>query len=259
MAKRATAERRPASEQPPLDSQDVSAIRSFIEGMIAAGAIATLVHWLLGFLTTLWKTQNDLLERLRSRKRRKGENEALRRLQLTLPGLDWSAANDNGPPKKKLDPKDDKRKRGNNENRDEHGRGTYPAHLKRVPEYFRVPEDQRACKRCGVEMTLKEWLLREVLEKIPAIHFVRALFRERLQCPCCQRESVAAAPVDTVKDNGSLGTNLVTEAFVDHIGDGVPLERIARNARATGVPLVCRWLQIHWRATSTRSSICSIP
>jgi transposase len=242
MAKRATAEEQPAIEQPPLDTQDASAIRSFIEGMIASGAIAALVHWLIALLTSLWKTQNDLLDRLRSRKRRSGESEAFHRLQLTLPGLDWSAANDNRPPPKKRDPKKDKRKRGNNDNRDEHGRTTYPDHLERKPEYQRVPEGQRKCARCSIEMTLKEWLPREVLEKIPAIFFVRLILRERLQCPCCQQESAAAEPVETVRDNGSLGVDLVAEALNDHAGDAVPFERIERNARAMGVPLAANTL-----------------
>lgn len=236
MAKRA-AEQKPPIEQPLLDTRDASALRSFIETMIAQGAVAMLVNWLLAFVTQLWKAHDDLVDRLRSRKRRKGVNESLHRLQLNLPGLDWSAANDNAPTKKKRKPDEDKRKRGNNENRDEHGRASYPKEIPRVAEPQRVPEHLRRCVRCDIEMVLKEWIPREILELIPARHFVRLILRERLQCPCCQRESVAAEPVDTIKDNSSLGVDLVADALVDHVGDAVPLERIARNAKAEGVPL----------------------
>jgi hypothetical protein len=236
MAKRATVTK-PAIEQPLLDTRDASALRSFIEAMLALGAVATLVNWLLALITQLWKAHDDLADRLRSRKRRNGANEALHRLQLQLPGLDWSAANDNAPVKKKRKPHEDKRRRGNNENRDEHGRAKYPENLRRVAEVLRVPEHLRRCQRCAVEMTLKEWIAREILEKIPALFFVRKILRERLQCPCCQGESVAAEPVDTLKDNSSLGVDLVVDAFVDHVGDAVPLERMARNAKVEGVPL----------------------
>jgi len=237
MTKRPSDQSKPTIEPPALDSQDGAALRSFIEAMLAAGAVVALVNWLLAFIKQLWKTQNDLVDRLRSRTRRKGVNEALYRLQLALPGLDWSAANDNAPAKKKRKPDEDKRKRGNNKNRHEHGRAKFPAHLRRVIDPVRVPEHLRRCPCCDAEMTLKEWITREILEKFPAIHYVRQIQRERLQCTRCQHESVAAEPVDTIKDNSSLGVDLVVDALVDHVGDGVPLERIARNAKAEGVPL----------------------
>ena len=112
MAKRGSAAERLPIEPPSLDTQDASALRTFIESMISAGAITALVSWLLALLTRLWKTQNDLLERVRSRKRRNGDNEKLARLQALLPGIDWStpvndtAAAPEGKPKDK-----DKRKR----------------------------------------------------------------------------------------------------------------------------------------------------
>lgn len=227
-----------APEAPSLDAQDASVLRSFIEGMIAAGAVATLVSWLLAFISRLWKAQNDLLERVRSRKRRNGENEKLSRLQLLLPGLDWSAAsNDNAPPKKKTDPKKDKRKRGNNETRKDHGRAPFPPELERREEKHAVDAALRNCKRCGLEMTLKEWVIREILECIPVHYFVRKILRERLQCPCCRAECVAAEPVDTVKDNGALGVDLLVDAMVDHVQNAVSFGRMACEAKAQGVPL----------------------
>jgi transposase len=232
-----SARRTTTPDAPSLDAQDRTALRTFIESMLDAGAVTMLVHWLVALITHLWKQQNDLLERLRSRKRRKGENEALRRLQLTLPGLDWRAANDDAPAKKKRKPEEDKRRRGNNERRNNHGRAPFPPGLERREEYHRVADAQRRCARCNTEMTLKEWIVRVILEKTPAIFFVRRILRERLQCPCCQGQSVAAEPVDTIKDNGALGVDLVVDALVDHVADAVPLQRIARNAKAMGVPL----------------------
>jgi transposase len=229
-------------ETPSLDAQDASILRTFIEAMIEAGAVGALVAWLLAYISRLWKRDNDLLERVRSRARRNGENEKLSRLQLSLPGLDWSAANDDGPPKAPRDPKKDKRKRGNNKGRKDHGRAPLPPELERKEEKLRVPDALRSCRRCGHEMTLKEWILREILERIPARFWVRSVLRERLQCPCCQRECVAAEPADTIKDNGVLGVDLVVDAMVDHLQDAVPFERMERNARAEGVPLAANTL-----------------
>jgi transposase len=242
-ASKATAQRLPV-EAPALDSQDASALRSFIETMIATGAVAMLVAWLIAFIKRLWKTQNDLLERTRAKRRRNGDNEALRRLQIMLPGFDWEAAsNDNSTlPKKKRDPKSDKRRRGNNANRNEHGRGKWPDSLRREPVHLRVPDAQRACMCCGEPMTLKEWISREILEIIPAQHFVQVFLRERLECTKCQHECVAAEPPDTIKDKCTLGIDLTVEATVDHFLDGVPFERMERNARAQGVPLAANTL-----------------
>ena len=242
-SKRTTTEAVPEIKAPALDAQDAPALRSFIEAMLTSGALETLVTWLIALITRLWKTQKELMDRLRSRKRTKGENEALSRLQMMLPGLDWSAANnDNATPKTKKTKDKDKRTRGNNENRDEHGRAEFPAHLPRKEERIPVPESKRTCTRCNTKMTLQEWLLREILEKIPASFFVRRILRERLHCTCCEVQSAAAEPVDTVKDGGSLGTDLLVDAAVDHFQDAVPYERMARNAKAQGVPLAANTL-----------------
>ncbi len=101
-SKRTNAASKPAIKAPALDAQDAPALRTFIEAMLASGAVKTLVTWLIKLVTQLWKTQKELMDRLASRKRRKGENEALDRLQMMLPGLNWSAANndnDNDKPK----------------------------------------------------------------------------------------------------------------------------------------------------------------
>ncbi|MDP3276871.1 MAG: transposase, partial [Deltaproteobacteria bacterium] len=240
MAKHSTTRAEPTIDAPAIDAQDASALRVFIESMIASGAVATLVHWLLALISRLWKTQNDLVERMRVRKRRNGDNEKLARLQVMLPGFDWSAANDNAP--KKPEPKDDKRRRGKNTHRDEHGRGKLPENIQRKEEKILVPDGQRACNRCGLEMTLKQWIKREILERIPAQWFVRLILRERLACDCCQQASVAAEPVDTVIDGGFLGTDMLIDATVDHFGDAVPFERMAREARSQGVPLAANTL-----------------
>ena len=212
--------------------------------MLSIGAIAALVGWLVMLVTRLWKIQNDLLERVRARGRKNGHNEKLARLEAWLPGVDWNApSNDNDTKAKpKKEPKPDGRRRGNNKNRNEHGRAKYPPELKRVEEKLRVPEQARRCTRCGVEMLLKEWLPREVLEKIPAQFFVRLFLRERLQCPCCQAECAVGETPDTLKDNSSLGVDLVVDALVDHFQDAVPFERMARDAKAQGVPLAANTL-----------------
>lgn len=240
-SKRSNAASKPEIKAPALEAQDAPALRTFIEAMLAAGAVKTLVTWLIKLVTQLWKTQKALMDRLASRKRRKGENEALDRLQMMLPGLNWSAANDdNAKPKATKDK--DKRTRGNNENRDDHGKAPYPAHLPRREEHIRVPDAERRCTRCSIEMTLKAWVPREILAKIPAWFFVRRILRERLECPCCRAESVVAEPVDTVKDGGSLDLDLIVDATVDHVQDAVPYERMARNAKAMGVPLAANTL-----------------
>ena len=71
---------------------------------------------------------------------------------------------------------------------------------------------------------------------------VRLVHRERLSCACGQRESVAAEPSDTVIDGGLLGTEVLVDALVDHVGSAVPFERMANEAKAQGVPIAANTL-----------------
>src|SRR5882672_7261142 len=64
--------------------------------------------------------------------------------------------------------------------------------------------------------------------------------KQRNEVVACQRchEYVVSAPrPDEIVDRGLLGDELIVHATVDHYGDGVPWERMDRNARALGVPL----------------------
>jgi len=59
---------------------DLGAVRSFIEGMLARGAIAALVTAILSLLTRMRDLNTELVRKLASTSRKRPPNEALRRL-----------------------------------------------------------------------------------------------------------------------------------------------------------------------------------
>jgi transposase len=118
-----------------------------------------------------------------------------------------------------------------------HGRPKLPAHLERVPDDRRVPQSQCVCPNCHVEpahVTFKEC---EKLELRPARFVVIKQRTEVVACQRCHEYVVTAPRPDEIVDRGVLGDELIVQALVDHYADGVPWERMERNARAQGVPL----------------------
>ena len=64
-----------------------------------------------------------------------------------------------------------------------HGRGVLPAHLPRVEEIVRVPEQERHCPTCQCPKCCIGYDVAEVLDMKPVELFVRVIKTEKLACP----------------------------------------------------------------------------
>lgn len=242
-----------APEIPPITSAwgpDLDAVARFIWEMIASGSVLTLIQAVLALLVRMRDLNTDLLKKLAQHRQKRPSTETLRRLQqeqLPLFGpRDGKPAEGDGKPNKPR-----KRRGEGPKRRDDHGRKKLPAHLPRRPEEIRVPDDQRTCPHCGAPMKTVGFKCCEILDVVPAHFVVIARRREVVGCSDSDcREHMATAPrPDEIVDRGKLGPELLVQALVDHYRDGVPWERMSRNAREQGVPLPANRLAASvWRA-----------
>jgi transposase len=232
----------PSDRPTPITSAldpNLDAVKTFIADMIAQGAIAALVAAIVALLTRMRDLNTELMKKLASKSRKRPPNEAMRRLQMELPLLCTAPAND---PKPALPADKEPKKRGAKVPTP-HARPNLPAHLKRVPHVLLVPQEQRHCPRCDVE--LGRVCLKTTAEKLdvePARFIVTQTQVETCACPKCHQYMVTAPTPDEVVDRGILGNELLVQALVDHYQDAVPFERMERNARAEGVPLAANTL-----------------
>jgi transposase len=215
---------------------DLSAVERFIADLIARGAIAALVASIVALLVRMRDLNTELVRKLASKSRKRPPNESLRRLQMELPLLMTPTANDGASPPPRAEDKTPA-KRGP-KNRHNHGRLKLPAHLPRIPVPHRVPDAERVCPQCGVEVqSIGFKTTAEKLDVRPAQYVVIQYQRETVACQCCHQYVRTAAKADEVVDRGLLGDELLVQAMVDHYDDAVPFERMARNAEQQGVPL----------------------
>lgn len=223
---------------------DLEVIGRFIKEMIARGAIVELVTAVLGLLQRMREINAELVARVASHKRTRPPNESLRRLQLELPLQFGVAANDSkattgtapeleGPPEPPW-LRERKKKRGPKNPRP-HGRSPVPAHLPREPHVLSAAKG--CCPKCGGAMGLVDYKRATKLDVRPLQYIALEVLREVLACQSCHEHVVVAPKPDEVVDRGSLGNELLVQAMVDHYDDGVPWERMARNARQQDVPL----------------------
>jgi transposase len=231
-----------ADKIPPITSvldPDLGAVRTFIADMIAKGAIAALVAAIVALLTRMRELNTELMKKLATKSRKRPPSEAMRRLQLELPLLCTAPANDAKPAL----PEDKKPKKRGAKKPTAHGRPLLPAHLPRVPNVVLVPEAERRCPRCDVEVG--RVCIKTTAEKLdvrPSEFIVSQTQVETCACPKCHQYVVTADKGDEVLDRGILGNELLVQALVDHYQDAVPFERMERNARAEGVPLAANTL-----------------
>lgn len=232
----------PSDKPPAITSAlapDLGAVETFIADMIAKGAIAALVAAIVALLGRMRDLNTDLMKKLASKSRKRPPNEAMRRLQMELPLLCTATANDAKPAL----PEDKKPKKRGAKTPTAHGRPQLPAHLPRVPNVVRVPEAERRCPDCDVEV--RRVCIKTTAEKLdvePSRFVVSQTQLETCSCPKCHLYIVTAPAPDEVVDRGILGNELLVQALVDHYQDAVPFERMERNARAEGVPLAANTL-----------------
>ncbi len=232
----------PSERSPAITSAidpDLGAVRKFIADMLARGAVAALVTAIVALLVRMRDLNTELMGKLASKSRKRPPNEAMRRLQMELPFLCASAANDGKPA---LPEKRTPKKRGAKEPTP-HGRPRLPSHLPRVPNVLLVPDTQRICPHCKVEIT--RVCLKTTAEKLdirPSEFIVSQTQVETCACPKCRQYIVTADKGDEVLDRGILGDALLVQALVDHYQDSAPWERMERNARQQDVPLAANTL-----------------
>jgi transposase len=219
---------------------DLAEVKRFIKARIAEGAIAVLIAALLALLARMRDLNTELRRRLEASRRKRPPSETLHRLQMELPF--WVKKPDNDvaedtTAKDSEAPKKERKKRGPKQ-KDLHGRPKLPPHLPRVPDKRLVPDEQRTCPNCNVEVehvTFKPGA--EKLDIESARYVVRQVLHEVAACRCCHAYIVSAPKGDEVVDRGILGDELVVQAAVDHYENAVPWERMERQARQQGVPL----------------------
>jgi transposase len=224
----------PADKANPITSSvspDLDAVARFIRDMLARGAVAELIAAILALLVRMRDLNTELVARIAAKSRKRPPSETMRRLQLELPGVFATSANDNAPR-----PPPKKKKRGPKV-RHGHGRPKLPAHLERVPDVQPVPDDKRQCAVCGKQASTISYKTTEKLDIRPAEFIVRQIKRETCACQHCHQYAYTAPKQDEVLDRGILGNELLVQAIVDHYDDAVPWERMERSARAQGVPL----------------------
>jgi transposase len=218
---------------------DLAEVKRFIREKIAQGAFAILIASILVLLASMRDLNTELQRRLEAARRKRPPSETLRRLQMELPfwgtkpGNDVEDTNGNAGAK----PEKKKPKKRGPKTPHPHGRPKLPAHLERVPDERRVPESHCTCPNCHVEATRVTFKECEKLELQPARFVVVQQRTEVVACQRCHEYVVNAPRPDEIVDRGVLGDELIVQALVDHHGDGVPWERMERNARAQGVPL----------------------
>lgn len=237
---------------------DLDVIRRYMLDMIRRGKVVELVAALIGLLQRMMQVNTELTARIASASRKQPPNESLRRLQLELPLLFASAANDvegppepppdelEGPPEPTLiasppelegppEPRRRKRKKRGAKKPHRHGRSKLPPGLRREDKVVCV--GVTCCPKCGGRLKQLEPKTAEKLERVVEQYYVLRILRETLACIDCREYIETAGKPDEVLDRGILGNDLLVESLVDHYDDSVPWERMERNATERGVPL----------------------
>jgi transposase len=210
---------------------DLSAVRTWLEKMIATLQFVELLASVMHLLTRMAEYNAELTRRLAHGQRKHPRSETLDRLgrQLVLPiaGLVRVAASETKPDGDEQPPPKPRRRA-----RSHPGRAAAPAHLERIEELNPVPAELRICPKCGAEMTTVGHAACEILDVIPAKVFVRVRLDETVACP--HDDSIASAPVPrAIVDRGKLADTLIVEAVADKYIEHQPVERqCTRFARA---------------------------
>jgi transposase len=113
-----------------------------------------------------------------------------------------------------------------------HGREPLPAHLPRVEEIVRVPEDQRHCPTCHCLKCCIGYDVAEVLDMKPVELFVRMIKTEKLACPAHPENGVASAPAAArIIPGGKLSDAFLIEALLKKYQLHQPLYRQSEALR----------------------------
>ena len=107
-----------------------------------------------------------------------------------------------------------------------HGRAALPAHLPRVEEIVRVPDDQRHCETCRCAKCCIGYDVSEVLDMKPVELFVRVIKTEKLACPAHPENGVASGPAAArIVPGGKLSDAFLIDALLKKYQLHQPLYR----------------------------------
>jgi transposase len=211
---------------------DLAEVRAWLEKMITALRFVELVLAVLALITRMRDINTELVRQVEHLRRRRPRSETLERLerQLSLPLPQAGVvAGKPGTEPTNSEPKPKRSRRGRHP-----GRAGFPAHLPRVPEINRVPDELRGCPICSTEMLTVGFSMCEILDVTPAQVFVRQRMDERVACP--HDGAIVSAPTPPqIVERGKLGTTLIVEATGDKYLDHLPIERQCLRWKRMGV------------------------
>lgn len=118
-----------------------------------------------------------------------------------------------------------------------------------VDETVTVPESERACSHCGVEMAVFDHVAHERIEYVPATFVVHVQRREKLACKQagCKGEAVTAER-NTVPDSPlRVGASVLAELVESKCDDAMPVYRQCDRFRRLGFELPESTAYGYWR------------
>jgi transposase len=102
-----------------------------------------------------------------------------------------------------------------------------------------VPEAERACSHCGVEMQVFDYVEHERIEYVPAKLVVHVERREKRACkhPGCKREALTADRQSVPDSTLRVGASLIAELIESKCDDAMPIHRQCDRLRRLGFEL----------------------
>lgn len=107
-----------------------------------------------------------------------------------------------------------------------HGRAPLPAHLPRVEQIVRVPDEERHCDTCGCAKCCIGHDVTEVLDMKPVELFVRVIKTEKLACPAHPEHGITTGPSPArIVPGGKLSDAFLIEVLLKKYQQHLPLYR----------------------------------
>ena len=219
--------------------EDLNQLQQWLEQLVKSLQFSRLVAAVVAVVTRLRNLNTELAKQLVHLRKARPRSERLRKLegQLSLPWTMSAPAGDAEKPTTTPSGTDAPEKKPGKSRKGEHsGRNPFPPELERIPEYNRVPLNERRCPKCGYEMKVMGHTDCEYLDVIPAKVVVIRRTDEALKCKLDDTIVTAPAPPRIVA-RGILGNRIIIEATADKFLDHQPIERQCLRYERAGVEL----------------------
>ena len=126
------------------------------------------------------------------------------------------------------------------------GRRPLPPELPRRRVEHDLPDGEKTCPNCKVDLKRIGEEIREQLEYVPASLLVLQHVRFKYACPCCQEHVMRAPAPPTPIDRGLPGPGLLAHVAASKHADHLPLYRLEGILARHGVEIsrqtMCGWL-----------------